>query len=65
MFLDGFLILFVASTKSVAQQRPEYHDKKLKEYRYSKHLDSSRFYFIEGVKIASSQKDTNKLFYLH
>lgn len=60
-----FLTLFAVTTKTVAQQSAEYHDKKLKEFRYSKHLDSSRFHFIEGVKYASIQNDSNKLFYLH
>lgn len=59
-------LLFVMHIVCYAQINDvDYFKTKLREYRYSKYLDSSRIYFNKGLEIALKKKDSLTIFYLY
>lgn len=48
-----------------AQKKSSVYITKLKQYRYSKYLDSTRYYFKKALPIALKQKDSETVFMLY
>lgn len=57
-----FVVLaFVFTTSALSQL--DNHIQKIKYYRYSKHLDSTKFYFKKALPLALQLNDSTKIFY--
>lgn len=62
-FVYPYLLFFLLSNTVFGQLK--YFENKLHYYRYSKHLDSSIFYFEKALPIALKNKDSLSIFILH